>query len=63
MPTFRVKMQSMERMENEKARLPVAYEDQGDKFDVQLGPIAPNLNSGCPSGNIASSEGSKLAPR
>ena len=33
---------------------------EGDKLDVQFGPLPPKLNSGCLSSNIASSESSEL---
>ena len=59
---FRVKMHSVERIENDKATSPAPSGDQLDKFDTQPGLNAPKLDTGLPPDIVPSSDGPKLAP-
>ena len=59
---FRVKMHSVERIENDKATSPAPSGDQIDKFDTQPGLNAPKLDTGLPPDIVPSPDGPKLAP-
>ena len=59
---FRVKMHSMERIENDNATSPAPSGDQLDKFDTQLGLNAPELDTGLPPDSIISSDDPTLVP-
>jgi hypothetical protein len=61
---FRAKLQSVERMEADKAAAPPPSGDQRDQSDVQPGPNAPNLDpdTGLPLDNTVISDAPKLAP-
>jgi hypothetical protein len=58
---FRVKMQSLELLENGKAAPPASNDDQLDKFGAQS-PNAPQLDPGLPLGNVIGSDGLKPTP-
>lgn len=59
---FRVKMHSVERIENDKATSPAPNGDQLDKFDPQPGLNTPKLDTRLPPDSVPSSDGPKLAP-
>jgi hypothetical protein len=58
---FRVKIQSLELLENGKATSPASSADQLDKFDADT-PKIPQLEPGLPPGNITGSDGPKPTP-
>ena len=59
---FRVKMQSVEGIETDKAASTAPSGDQGGKFDAHRGLDAPKSDTGLPPDTIAISDAPKLAP-